>query len=166
MGQDRLPLQKVSNWSRRRVEWTLLVSLMVVVGLLFVREMRAVQGQTEAIAVQTTLGALRTALVIDHLQKIVSKTAPVAVAQRNPFELLQRRPANYWGELTLAEAALAPTGSWVFDPVCVCVGYVPMFAQIESPSGEVMLWFRVSEAPGPLQLTAKEAYVWHGQVMN
>ena len=65
------------------------------------------------------------------------------------------------------EVAAAPAGSWVFDTDCVCVGYLPMYPQwFDSPSGDVMAWYQVHGAPGPLLLLAKEAYVWQDQVMN
>lgn len=167
MAKDRAPPPNVSSWSRL-VEWSLLAGVIVVLGLVFARQMRVLQGEAELAAVKTTLGALRTTLVIDHLQKtMVAKNSSMALAPRNPFELLQRQPVNYRGEMTPAAAAAAPAGSWVFDPVCTCVGYLPIYAQwFDSPSGDVMAWYRVSGAPGPLQLTAKEAYVWQGQVMN
>ncbi|MDO8767552.1 MAG: hypothetical protein Q7K57_02375 [Burkholderiaceae bacterium] len=167
MAKDRAPPPNVPSWSRL-VEWSLLAGVIVVLGLVFARQMRVLQGQAELAAVKTTLGALRTTLVIDHLQKtVVAKNSSMALVPRNPFELLQRQPVNYRGEMTPAAAAAAPAGSWVFDPVCTCVGYLPIYAQwFDSPSGDVMAWYRVSGAPGPLQLTAKEAYVWQGQVMN
>lgn len=69
--------------------------------------------------------------------------------------------------MSAVQAATVPAGSWVFDPLCTCVGYVPIYAQwFDSSSGDVMAWYQVSGAPGPLQLTPKEAYVWQEQVMN
>jgi hypothetical protein len=45
------------------------------------------------------------------------------------------------------------------------VGYLPIWGEwLNSPSGDVMLWYRVAGANGPLQLTAREAYSWQGQV--
>jgi hypothetical protein len=152
------------------MEWSLLAGVIVMLALVFAHQVRVVQGQAELAAVKTTLGALRTALVIDYLQKkVASESSSVAFAQRNPFELLQRQPVNYLGEMTraAAAAAAAPAGSWVFDPVCACVGYLPIYTQwFDSPSGDAIAWYQVSGAPGPLQLTAKQAYVWQGQVMN
>jgi hypothetical protein len=150
------------------VEWSLLAGVIVVLALVFVRQVRVIQGQGELAAVKSTLGALRTALVIDHLQKnAVAGNSSVALTQRNPFELLQRRPVNYVGEMTRVEAVAAPAGSWVFEPVCACVGYLPIYAQwFDSPSGDAMAWYQLSGAPGPLQLVAKEAYVWQDQLIN
>ena len=165
---DRTSPQPAPLWSARIVEWSLLAAVIVLLVLLFARHVRVLQGQAELAAVKSTLGALRTALVIDHLhQNVQSGKAPVGFTQRNPFELLQRRPVNYFGEMSALEAASAPPGSWVFDTVCVCVGYLPMYPQwFDSPSGDVLAWYQLSGAPGPLQLFAKEAYAWQDQVMN
>ncbi|WP_114971281.1 hypothetical protein [Rhodoferax ferrireducens] len=150
------------------LEWSLLAAVLVVLVLLFARHVRVIKGQGELAAVRSTLGALRTALVIGHLKKnVVIESSSVASTQRNPFDLLQRHPANYVGEMTPAQAVAAPAGSWVFDPVCACVGYLPMDPQwFDSPSGGAMAWYQLQGAPGPLQLVAKEAYVWQGLVMN
>lgn len=148
------------------MEWSLLLAVIVVVAVLFVRQTRVVQGQGELAAVTTTLAALRTALVMDHLQ---TQTHGVQGASKNnnPFDMLARRPANYVGEIKRDQIALAPPGSWVFDPVCGCVGYVPLNDQwFDSPSGEEVAWFQLRGAPGPLQLRPQEAYVWQSQVMN
>lgn len=164
---------RLSSWqapvSRRSlVEWLLLALLIVVLVLLFTREVRVVQGQAERAAVKATLGALRTALVLDHLQKnVAAGKSSVALLQHNPFELLQRRPLNYLGAMSAAQALAAPPGSWVFDAVCDCVGYLPIYAEwFDSPSGELMAWYQITGAPGPLQLVAKENYVWQNQTMN
>lgn len=168
MAKDRQYPWKRPLLSLRMVEWSLLAGLILVLTLVFVHQMRVLQGQAELSTIKTTLGALRTTFVLDHLRKnVASGNSSGALTQHNPFELLQRHPVNYRGEMTPAEAAAAPAGSWVFDPVCACVGYLPLHSEwFDSPSGDVMAWYRVEGAPGPLQLTAKEAYVWQDQMMN
>lgn len=150
------------------IEWSLVAALIAVLALVFMHQVRVLQGQAELSAVKTTLGALRTALVLDHLQRSVAAGgASVVLLQRNPFELLQRPPPNYRGELSRAQAETAPDGSWVFDPVCVCIGYRPLYAEwLDSPSGEPLAWYQLSGEAGLWQLTAKEAYFWQGQVLN
>jgi hypothetical protein len=166
---DRASPLKLPFGTRRMVEWTIVALALVMIVLVFVHKMRAIEGQTELSAIKTTLAALRTSFVLDHLRKsATSEDTAVELAQHNPFELLQRYPPNYIGEMTPEQAELAPSGSWVFDPGCVCVGYLPIWGQwFDSPSGNLMVWFRVSAAPGPfLQLTAKENYRWQGEVLN
>ena len=168
MAQVRASLLEVSFLTRRMVEWSIVVGTILLLLLVFARQVRVLKGQAELSAVKTTLGALRTAFVLEHLQsKVVSRALPVGLVQHNPFELLQRYPVNYLGEVTDAAAQTLPPGSWVFDPACTCVGYLPLHAEwLDSPSGDVMAWFRVEGELGPLQLKVKEIYSWHGQELN
>ena len=167
MAIDRTAPKEVASWSRL-VEWSVLAGVIIVLGLVFVRQVRVVQGQAELAAVKSTLGALRTAFVIDYSrkQRAVGASASTPL-QRNPFELLERHPLNYRGVMSAAEAVKAPAGGWVFDPICLCVGYLPLDdLWFDSPAGDVMAWYQVSGAPGPLLLTVKEAYVWQGKELN
>lgn len=150
------------------MEWSLLAVVIVVLAFLFLREIRVMQGQGELAAVKTTLGALRTAFVIDHLQKnVAAAKSTIPLTQHNPFELLQRRPGNYAGEMHPTQSISPPAGTWIFDADCSCVGYSPIYEQwFDSPNGDAIAWFEVTGAPGPLQLQARQAYVWQGQVMN
>ena len=168
MANERLKPGPAPFLSLRMIEWSLVAALIVVLALVFMHKVRMLQAQAELAAVKSTLGALRTALVLDHLQHRVKENgASVAPLQRNPFYLLQRRPPNYLGELSRAQAETAPDGSWVFDPACICIGYRPLYADwFDSPSGELLAWYQLSGDAGPWQLTAKEAYMWQGQGMN
>lgn len=156
------------RFSLRVLEWGLLAIVVLAVVLLFLRHAREVRGQAEFAAIRSTLGALRTAFVFGHLKaRTAGPQASVAVVQRNPFGLLQRRPANYLGEISAAEAAAAVPGSWLFEPECACVGYLPIDPQwLASANGAMTLWFRVIAGPGPLQLVAMDAYLWQGQVLD
>jgi len=163
---NRSAPKEVPTWSRL-TEWSLVAGVIVVLVLVSGRQMRVMQVQSELATVKSTLGALRTAFVIDYLHKNVAAGPNVVVTQRNPFELLQRRPANYAGEVHFSSAEAATAGTWIFDTNCTCVGYMPIYDQgFDSPSGDSMLWFRVTVAAGPLQLSAKETYVWQGQALN
>jgi len=162
----RLTTGHVSFWNQRLAEWSMLALVIVLLLGVLAYKVREVHGQAELATVRSTLGNLRTAFVLDHLRRSVPSGTGAAV-QNNPFELLERRQPNYFGEASAAQALAAPAGSWVFDAACVCAGYLPLDTQwLQSPTGDVMAWYQISGAPGPLQLSAKEAYVWQGQVMN
>lgn len=167
MAKDRSPPQALPGW-RRVVEWGLLVAVIALLVWVFSRHARELQGQAERAAVQSTLGALRTALIIDHLHHSVApQSAPAPAVTTNPFELLQRPAPNYRGEVSASQTQAVPSGSWVYDPACACIGYRPLDdAWLDSPSGNPMAWFALSGAPGPLQLRARETYAWQGAALD
>lgn len=149
----------------------MLLLLLLVLAAVFVHQLREVRGQAELAQIKSTLGALRTALVVAHLETAVrGPSNPVlsAVAvSRNPFLVLSALPANYAGLASPEALDALPGGSWVFDPVCACVGYRPLDAdRVDSPAGVQALWFRVSQPPGPLQISPQLAYRWMGQTVD
>ena len=168
MAAEQAISQRTSKWGRMAVEWGLLTLVIVVLIVVLGREIRQVRGQAERAAIQTTLGVLRTALVVEHLRQAVDAgRGAVAVAQRNPFQLLQSVPPNYAGEYGALELSGVAQGRWVFDADCACVGYQPMYPEwIDSPKDIGVLWFRISAPPGPLQISAQDRYVWQGQPLN
>lgn len=150
------------------VEWSILAVLVLVIAGVFGHQVRVVRGQGELAAVQSTLGALRTAFVIDHLQQAVRSSAPrVAEQQRNPFLLLKDVPPNYAGEFAVLKMEAVAPGSWVFDPDCGCIGYLLLYPQwLESPPDTRAVWFRISTPPGALLIAPMNAYIWQGQPLN
>ena len=168
MAQSRLQLQAWAGW-RRTIEWALAGLVVAVLVVVFARHMRVVQGQGEFAAVKTTLGALRTALVIDYLHRHADPASGESVVKepRSPFDLLQYPPVNYVGVVSARQAHVVAPGSWVYDSSCPCVGYRPLGDDwFDSPSGEPMAWYLLGGAPGPLQLTARERYLWQDQVLD
>lgn len=158
------------RWTVRAVEWALVAVVLVALVAVFGQHVRAVRGQAEEAAVKSTLGALRATMALHQLRRQVTNShgpgLEGVVDQRNPFELLQRRPSNYAGETSLNDAALVAPGTWVFDPVCVCIGYRPTYPQwLLSASGDSMLWFDVG-SPGPLMITAREDHLWRDQLLK
>jgi hypothetical protein len=154
--------------NRRLVEWSLMVLALVLLMGFFMRYVRHVQAQSEVAAVKSTLGSLRTALVLDHLTGTLSKNvASAAQPQRNPFLLLGQAPANYAGELSNQKSTAVIPGNWVFDPFCGCIGYEPLYFDSAANAHEsAMIWYRVSAPPGPLLITAMQPYRWHGELVD
>jgi hypothetical protein len=149
------------------LEWGLALLVVLLVAAYFGREFRYVQGQAELAAVKTTLGALRTALLLDHLKNAAEGASPASAVQTNPFLLLATVPANYSGVLSEAKGKPLRPGTWVFDAYCRCIGYEPLYAYaLNTPADAGGLWFRVSAPPGPLQISAMQAYRWQDQVLE
>jgi hypothetical protein len=136
--------------------------------LAFGQQVQMIQGRGELAAFKATVGALRIAFALDHL-RLATAAGPHSVgsSQRNPFLLLERRPANYAGEVHGRKGFSPAPGSWIYDADCVCVGYAPIYSQwFDSPSGNGMAWFKVSATSAPFQLVAAEAYTWQNQTMD
>lgn len=153
--------------TRRGLEWSLLLLAILLLCGYYAREFRAVQAQGEAAAVKTTLGALRTALLIDHLHSVVDGTQSRRSPPTNPFLLLDHVPGNYAGVIKSGTGHEQVAGTWVFDAICACIGYAPMYPRdLNTPQDAPALWFRISAAPAPPQIHALQAYVWQGQTLE
>ena len=153
--------------SRRVLEWGLLGAAILLLVVVFLRQARLVQDQAELATVRTTLAAMRTAAVLQHIQaSAVSSDRGVAKAQENPFTALQSPPLNYLGELDLRRLPEDLTG-WFFDPACRCVGYARAQTRwVPASDGAQLLLFQVHRGQGPLQLLAMDNYLWRGELVR
>ena len=64
----------------------MIVELGFVLVLVFVRQVQVLQGQAELSAIKTTLGALRTALVIEHLRLKAGGASQSAPSNQRPWQ--------------------------------------------------------------------------------
>lgn len=155
------------SW-RRLTEWLAMAVLLLALIATFVHYSHYVRGQAELAAVKTTLGALRTALVVEHLrQQLLARQEPELPMDFNPFKLLAQTPATYIGVMSHAQSQGATPGVWVYAPECPCVGYRPQDALwLDSPVYDSLIWFEVTGIPGVLQLKAREKYRWNNELID
>jgi hypothetical protein len=160
-------------WDSRWIEWGTLLALILVVSSVLWRYGQQVRGQAERAAVQSTLGALRTALVLNHVHAALPGTDKASVSRRadstlpNPFTLLQSPAANYAGEVPPALLQEVPPGRWVYDRGCTCIGYKPQDdAALGTAAGAQALWFVLHSDGAAPQLRPLQPYVWDGQVLE
>lgn len=152
--------------SRHLREWALVTLVVLALIWVFGHQVRAMQIQAERAAVQSTLGALRTALVLDQLTRHVSGAARPDTAP-NPFLLLKAVPGNFAGNQSMGRADAMALGAWVFDGECICVGYRLLYPEgLDAPGGAETVWFRIAALGGVLQLQPLTRYVWQGQVLG
>ncbi len=171
MAALRPPAQPSPVWGARLTEWGVVLALAVVLVAVLGYQWREVRAQAELAQIQSTLGALRTALVVAHLKAAVDSARQdnqsAALLPHNPFAMLEQPPPNYAGLADPQRLAALPGGSWVYDPGCGCIGYSPLEAAwLEAPKNAGALWFRVGATVGPPQITAQQRYVWMGQAVN
>lgn len=153
--------------SRRVLEWGLLGAAILLLVVVFLRQARLVQDQAERAAVRTTLAAMRTAAVLQHIQASTGKSDGSAVQPlQNPFATLQSLPLNYLGELDVRRLPEDMTG-WFFDPACRCVGYArAQTVWFPMSDAAQLLLFQVRGGSGPLQLFAMDDYLWRGELVR
>lgn len=153
----------------RLLEWGVMLCVVLLALGVFGYQSRQLQVQAERAMVLSTLGSLRTSLVLEHVRRAVQGAdgGTAAAVKRNPFQVLPYPPANYAGEKSMSHIVEVPEGSWIFDPVCPCIGYRVQHGQGLEPAREPLaLWFRVSEPSGMLELQAAEPYRWQGQPVH
>jgi len=150
------------DWGRP-LEWLTVASLLLALIGAFVHYSRSVQNQAELSAIKSTVGALRVAMVVEHLRQQAASSKNASDAGVNPFKLLSQSPASYVGEVVLAQSSLVPPGGWLFAPDCVCVGYRPQDASaLDGAPVDGLVWFEVRRNHGLLQLFPKENYQIYG----
>lgn len=149
------------------VEWSILAVVVLGIAGVFGYYAQRVHSQAERAAVLTTLGALRTALVVQHLQQVASGEAQVAQIGANPFEVLGQYPSNYAGLVQGRDVGAVAPGQWVVDAQCGCIGYKPLYRDwLESDDQLEALWFQRRNGGTVAILVALDRYVWQGQLIN
>lgn len=167
MEPERFNLLTALLKSRRVVEWSIVAAVLISLVWALEHQVRVVRGQGERVAVRSTLGALRAALVIEQLLGQVRAGGATAAATKNPFNLLQVVPPNYAGELVQRDIFSVPPGSWVYDPECGCVGYRLLYPQwLEPEQTADAIWLRVGGTGGEPRLVPMADYRWLGQRLN
>ena len=156
------------RWGSHIVEWGILAIVILILAGIFGRYAHQVQGQSERASVLATLGALRTALVLDQIhQTVAPQQRNTTRASENPFDALERLPVNYGGMVQNHNLDVVIPGNWVFDPECICVGYRPMDPDwLESPPGTQILWYSVVRESDLRQLRPMAVYQWQGQIVR
>lgn len=150
------------------VEWGILA--LVVLGIAWSLGYYAqhVHALAERAAVISTLGALRTSLVVQQITPTTRPATPrIPASMGNPFDSLERYPPNYAGEVQGRNVSAVSPGQWAFDPQCQCIGYKPLYPQdLQSLEQLGALWFQQSRLGTAILLTPLDHYVWHGSVVQ
>lgn len=100
------------------LELAVVVIVLGVVASMLLSRLRFYQEAAEKANVETTIGAVKSALRSRMASLLVEGRAQeyVQLAQQNPLDWLDVMPPNYVGKLPLPGGAGVPPGSWYFDP--------------------------------------------------
>lgn len=148
----------------RMLEWSLLSLLVLAVMSALYYYARMVHAQAERAAVLTTLGALRTALIVQQLPVVAHSATDSSAQNPNPFDSLTTLPAAYAGTVQGRDVAAVADGQWVFDEGCACIGYKPLYPEwLQTDDGLRVLWFQHRGSGNTSQWVALGQYVWQDQ---
>jgi hypothetical protein len=143
----------------RFLEWVVLCVLIGALSAVAWRQGQQVQDQAELVTFRATVRALTQALALRRLPG-----GAATGGDGNPFELLERKPVNYAGAMSMGQALALPPGMWVFDAGCGCVAYLPRDPQgLRNASGAPFIALKLVGPPGQSRLVPREPFVWLGQ---
>lgn len=99
------------------IEFSVVVCIIAILATLLLNRVFLYNEQAEKVAMEQTLGTLRSAL---HLQVAAyllnGKTTQIAqLAEENPMNWLAEKPSNYVGEFYTPKEGIIATGSWYYD---------------------------------------------------
>ncbi len=100
-----------------------IVSVLVVIAI---SRLLALQVDAERVVMESTVGALRSALGIKVAESIVKQkiSALPAYEDSNPMNLLAEIPGNYLGEMEGTDPYILEKGSWYFDKPAKTLVYI------------------------------------------
>ena len=152
-----------SFWASRPFEWAVVVAVVLAAVTAVNHQYQELQGQAEYAAIQSVLGSMRTAMVLQYLQDAADKKTPsnaAAAVVSNPITLLQPLPV-YAGIVRMGDQAQVQPGNWMFDADCGCIGYRPLNPDWLAPYQDFpSLWFKLRSTQGVPELVAMHSYFW------
>lgn len=100
-----------------RLELLITMIVIGIVSAIFLERMSYYQAMVEKAEMDYTLRSIKSALRLRISTLLIQGRAQEihALAAGNPVDFLDRKPANYLGSLTAAEAKHAAPGNWYFD---------------------------------------------------
>ena len=100
-----------------------IVSVLMVIAI---SRLLALQVDAERVVMESTIGALRSALGIKVAESIVKQKVATLSAYEgsNPMNLLAEVPGNYFGELAGADPYTLEKGNWYFDKPAKTLVYI------------------------------------------
>ena len=153
-----------SFWTTRPFEWAVVAAVVIAAITTVNKQYQDLQGQAEYAAIQSVLGSLRTAMVLEYLQNTaagnVASSPSTPSEPKNPIALLEQLP-GYAGTVRMGDQSQVTPGNWMFDADCRCVGYRPMHPDWLQPYQDFpALWFKLRSTKGVPELIAMQAYSW------
>jgi len=118
------------KWPRHRgfslFELLVVIVIVSILMVIAITRLLALQVDAERVVMESTVGALRSALGIKVAESIVKhKIAALPTYEdSNPMNLLAEVPGNYLGEMGAVDPHVLEKGSWYFDKPAKVLVYV------------------------------------------
>lgn len=126
------------------IELIVVITIVVVMGGVFLGRMLFYVEQAEKTAMETVAGTIQSALTLQY-GRILTRGKPsdvAALAQDNPMDWLQKKPRNYAGEFYNPTPLSVESGNWVFDLKTRDLVYIVRNADHFKPGSDGRKWIR------------------------
>jgi general secretion pathway protein G len=128
------------------LELIVVISIIAVLAGTLLKRIPYYQGQAEKAAMEQTVGALQSALVIRYgalvARGAVNEKELKVLTTGNPMNWLQRKPPNYAGEYFDPAPQAIPSGNWFFDLKSHDLVYSVGYAEHFKPGKDGNKWIR------------------------
>lgn len=126
------------------LELIIVITLIVVLMGLFLNRSLFYQEHAEKAAMEQVAGAIQSALTMQYGQILMrGKPSDIeALAQDNPLNWLQKKPANYAGEFYDPTPSSVESGNWMFDLKSRDLIYVMQHDSYFKPGKDGKKWIR------------------------
>lgn len=126
-------------------EFAVSMVILLVLTAVMLSRVAIYQAEAEQVEVEQLIGTLRVALRMraENPMEKPSRAELRQLADNNPFDLLERKPANYFGEYYSAETEKIPAGNWVFDRRDKCLIYLAKSNKSSPSNRSKFLKFKV-----------------------
>jgi len=137
------------QWGRgfTLIEFAMVVCIIAILATLLLNRLVFYNEQAEKVAMEQTLGTLRSALHLQVASYLLNgKSTQIAqLAEQNPMNWLAEKPNNYAGEFYTPKPGIVATGSWYYDVPSKSLIYLAHHHEYlhVSPDRSYRLQFRV-----------------------
>lgn len=99
------------------IELIVVISIVAVTSALALDKLFWYQGQAEKASMEYTASIIKSNLWLNAASLMMAERSSevAALAERNPIDLLEQKPANYLGEVDSSKTAALQGGNWFYD---------------------------------------------------
>ena len=139
------------------LEMLIVVSLVGILAAVALQKLLWYQGQAEKSAMEYTATMIKSALWMESANLMMANRGNevVALAERNPINLLAEKPANYLGEVDSDNIEELANGNWVYDVRHRQLSYLVSHKTYFKPKqgGNYLVRYKIHVLYGEIEIT-------------